>query len=1258
MKKLIVVGLLLLAVIALIFWGNRALEKILDAELAQLLTRQLGIPVTLGPTRARVSTLTVHSPTLVMGNPASPALTASDVSISLAWPDLLRGEIRLRSGSGGNLMVKPSLWPSSDGPLPSDYRFLEPYLPDKLSLDSARYVSADDVGYTFVTPVWQRQSPGATLNWQDEQSTGTRVAITASLTSLDDLLHLTKMNLQLQTQPVNSTDKGNNTEQVSIIRAVLDIAPGKSSGYTLSAQLEAAQMSAEITSGNTASWALPDESTTVIKRIDVEKLRALTAAYSSDATGQKPSAQWLDSPVPRLSLIDHRGQVTVDEIRWKDEVGINSTFDFTASPNGIDITDLSSKGPEGLLQGDLRLASSDSGWNLALNAEIQAMEADKSLRAPYLEADWFWREGESKLSGAGNTWGSLLNSLQGDISLGGYHRGAAKTPVKITARLDKRPGEFALDAIDIQIAKGHITGSATLSSDKKPTRLSGKIKAEQIDLDFLATPEEASSHPGIGLPEYLDLLPGVDMDWELEISSLTVSGLDISSTSVNFLRTEQQGLLTANISGADDARLELRLEAKLFPDAPSQVTLGAEITRFNIPKLFGQESVLAESRDSGTIKFTGSGHGVEEVFKSMKGRADLSFDFRPDKNWKRAPIPEEQVKVSGEAVLVIDKQRITGLSIGKLIVDSVLQNITGELSFVDGRKPWLIADLTSDKLDLDSLRELGGQNSSSSGESRSLSSLTKLSESRYSLRAENLLAQEMPLTDVVLEVDTAPGSVIIKQLDFSLHTGRITSRGDMAWRKSKAALSVNAEIKDFSLGKFVKDLPSQANAPLSGTVAIRSTGTSAAELLAGITGDVQLSGKPGGGATADSIAQVDMSARQTANGMQATIRRFLWEDTDLTGSVDYHRTTPPLLEVEISGGSLSLLPWQDAAAATAKSGGSAHKTKTDGGLIGDIVMAPIRMLAGPKEAKPGEKMFSTAPLPVEWMSRYQARIKGKLDKLSSHNVKVGNLSFSADLIDGQLDIQASADAINNGSGSASVSLGVIEDQLSFSMNGTFKNMQGELVKASFPRSGYVNVNSRGNSEAELAANLNGLTYLELGKGPMVYADMMLLTADVATSVLGTLIPGADKRQPQLECGVTMGIFKDGMGVTPYGYAMRTNQANLVGNISLDLKKELIHMNFSSSSREGVGLSIGNVFSNTVEVEGPITDPEVIPNATGLLWRGWAAVMTGGLSVLGESVLKRALASDNPCKLVQEHIRKDICGTTKPGAKSPMVCPSA
>jgi hypothetical protein len=105
-----------------------------------------------------------------------------------------------------------------------------------------------------------------------------------------------------------------------------------------------------------------------------------------------------------------------------------------------------------------------------------------------------------------------------------------------------------------------------------------------------------------------------------------------------------------------------------------------------------------------------------------------------------------------------------------------------------------------------------------------------------------------------------------------------------------------------------------------------------------------------------------------------------------------------------------------------------------------------------------------------------------------------------------------------------------------------------------------------------------------------------------------------------------------------------------------LIKERIELKFDSRSRQGAGLSVGNVFSNTVRLQGPLTNPKIVPNTTALLWRGWAAVMTAGLSVVGESVLKRALVAESPCKNIREEIRESVCGGDDP-VTSPMVCPA-
>ena len=73
MKRLLIAGIIL-AMIALGLGGNFLIGRTLDAELGALLTRELGIRVTLAPIKANLLKLTASSPKLVMGDPDKPAL--------------------------------------------------------------------------------------------------------------------------------------------------------------------------------------------------------------------------------------------------------------------------------------------------------------------------------------------------------------------------------------------------------------------------------------------------------------------------------------------------------------------------------------------------------------------------------------------------------------------------------------------------------------------------------------------------------------------------------------------------------------------------------------------------------------------------------------------------------------------------------------------------------------------------------------------------------------------------------------------------------------------------------------------------------------------------------------------------------------------------------------------------------------------------------------------------------------------------------
>ena len=141
MKRLIIISIILVTLILLAVWGDRIAGRALDAELGDLLTEELGLPVQLAPIKAELLRLTASTGKLVMGDPDNPAVLATDVVVRLSMSALLEGEIRLVYASATDLMVRASNWPSSGGPWPEDYLFLEQWLPRGLEVETGRYVT-------------------------------------------------------------------------------------------------------------------------------------------------------------------------------------------------------------------------------------------------------------------------------------------------------------------------------------------------------------------------------------------------------------------------------------------------------------------------------------------------------------------------------------------------------------------------------------------------------------------------------------------------------------------------------------------------------------------------------------------------------------------------------------------------------------------------------------------------------------------------------------------------------------------------------------------------------------------------------------------------------------------------------------------------------------------------------------------------------------------------------------------------------------
>ncbi|MEM8561661.1 MAG: AsmA family protein [Pseudomonadota bacterium] len=1257
MKKVFFGVALFAAGFAFYHWGDRFLARTLNAELPGILSNTLGLPVTIQPVTTWPMQLRVFTPKLVMGDEDDPAIVATNVYLTLNWRDLLRGNLILRHARGDTLMIKPSQWPSNDDPWPTDYRFLNPYLPDDIGVEEATYVGEEGNSHTFTAPQWRRQSERVVFAWEERWSDQT-INVKGTLQSLPALLRLERLQLQTSAEIADNAS--------TLIASTLDITPRTGEGYDLLLSASAMGSKAKLKTGSSASWAFPRTSRTEIDSLSIPKLRSLLANYRNGAVSTD-THELLSTEVPRLNWYDHQGQIDIESLSWNKQTALDTSLEFTTGATGIVLNRLVSQGPGGKLQGKASIDSSTEGWQLTSDANIEANDNQHGLAEPYNQSDWLWHSGMVRLNSAGATWEDLLYSLTGDVALELIHRNGSTDPIAVSAKLDNRADRLSLEAVEIKLAKGVITGSASFAGDSKKS-LQASAKAQDINADFLL-PETASSDlPGLPLPTFLTALPGVELDIDLVISKVTVADIQVEEADVAIQRSPDKGTVKLNARGAKGGTVAMELDATASGSGPTQVVLNTTIDKFDVARLFQQSKSSLETRTSGSINFSSDGESLADIFKAMRGVAKLDVDIRRNAadSTQEANQEQERIAISGAATLVTNDQRITGLQIHELAIENAKQDVTGSLSMVDGRIPWLEAELTSSRINVPEILSFQSSGSTSS-DSDPLSLLQELGNAQLALNIDTLTLQSATLTNAQATLVTATDRLRIEALDFALGEGKVTSSGEIDWQEGQANFSLNATLTQLPIGKFLPSIPDAQARPVSGTINVKSKGQALDTLLANLSGDIQLSAETGDSTTVDTggTASVDMTASRTEDGMLAEIHRFQWRGSDLKGSVAYHEGTPPRVDIDIDGGSLSLLPFENGGSSTdPATGDKSDKSVLDDtaeagvNFLDDVFSAPITILFGPREASDKDKIFSSSTISFDWLKLNELTINAKIDTFKGANVVAENVSVTGSLKDSLLSLQAGADSVNRGSASGELKLDVTQTPPAMEIKGTFKNLQGDLIQANIPRSGSVNLTSRGESEAEFAANTNGLVFLELGSGAIDYDRVSLLTADVATKAFETLIPGAKTSDPKLDCAVALMVFKDGVGSTPYGYAARTDEANLIGQVDVNLKKEILHMSFSSSNRKGVGISVSSVFSNTVDIAGPLNDPKIVPNTLGILWRGWAAFLTGGLSVLGESVIKRALASDNPCDSVEEHIHKQFCTSTEAKGASSMICPAA
>ena len=298
-----------------------------------------------------------------------------------------------------------------------------------------------------------------------------------------------------------------------------------------------------------------------------------------------------------------------------------------------------------------------------------------------------------------------------------------------------------------------------------------------------------------------------------------------------------------------------------------------------------------------------------------------------------------------------------------------------------------------------------------------------------------------------------------------------------------------------------------------------------------------------------------------------------------------------------------------------------------------------------EEAVKKEKLFSSDPLPLDGLKSVDVDLKFKAKKLITKDLTIDDVNLTLRLNNGKLQIKQNAKAVG-GTISVDINLdGSNGKSATLSNNIELKQIElGQLpaVKEKEILTGgktdiTIKANGSGASVSAIMAGLNGKLLVTIGTGKISSKAMELASADALMDTLSMLNPMTEGSDGSLlECAVVNFVIKDGIATADNGIAMATNQMNILGGGSVNLKTETLDIGIAPKAKEGVGLNVAQL-AGLVRLGGSLTNPTPKADTEAALKKGLAAgaaVATGGLSLLAGELLNGGSGDDvgNPCDI--------------------------
>lgn len=179
----------------------------------------------------------------------------------------------------------------------------------------------------------------------------------------------------------------------------------------------------------------------------------------------------------------------------------------------------------------------------------------------------------------------------------------------------------------------------------------------------------------------------------------------------------------------------------------------------------------------------------------------------------------------------------------------------------------------------------------------------------------------------------------------------------------------------------------------------------------------------------------------------------------------------------------------------------------------------------------------------------------------------------------------------------------------------------------------IDANTKGASPHQLAANMDAKLDAKISDLIAQGNALNLIGSDLLSETIDKLNPFSEKKtSTDIECIAIHFKGKNGKLISDDGIALETRQTKIIGTGHLDLGKEQLLFGVSPIARTGVGINVGAA-AGLVRLGGTFSKPKIVADPAGMFTSGLstgAAIYTGGLSLLAQGLLKRAIYAGSAC----------------------------